>query len=69
MIARYVLILCHSDGRREPFVHDADDEAFGVGSRIAIEGRCWEVLRPHVVWKRRQPLVARNVYECEPCSK
>ena len=69
MTARYVLILCHSDGRREYFIHDTDDEAFGVGSRITIEGRCWDVVRPHIVWKRRESRVAPNVYDCEPCPE
>ncbi len=43
MIARYVLILRHPDGRLEPYVHDADAEVFGVSSRVTIEGRCWHV--------------------------
>ena len=65
MIARYVLILRHPDGWLEPYVHDADAEVFGVSSRVTIEGRCWHVLRPHVVWRGRRARVAPNTYDCE----
>ena len=67
MLARYVLILRHPDGRREPYVHDADAEVFGVGSRVTIEGRCWRVLCPHVIWKGRRSVVSPNTFDCEPC--
>jgi hypothetical protein len=69
VIARYVLILRHPDGRREPYVHDANAEAFGVGSQVTIEGRCWQVMRPHVIWRGRKPLLAPNTYDCEPCRE
>jgi len=69
VIARYVLILRHPDGRLEPYVHDADAEVFGVSSRVTIEGRCWDVLRPHVVWRGRRARVAPNTYDCEPCPE
>jgi hypothetical protein len=66
VIDRYVLILRHPDGRLEPYVHDADAEVFGVSSRVTIEGRCWHVLRPHVIWRGRRARVAPNTYDCEP---
>jgi hypothetical protein len=42
---------------------------FGVSSRVTIEGRCWHVLRPHVVWRGRRARVAPNTYDCEPCPE
>ena len=69
MIARYVLILRYPDGRREPYVHDADAEVFGVSSRVTIEGRCWHVLGPHVIWRGRRAGMAATIYDCEPCPE
>jgi hypothetical protein len=69
VITRYVLILNHPDGRREPYVHDADDEVFGVSSRITVAGRCWHVSRPHAIRRGRRTLGAVNTYDCEPCPE
>jgi hypothetical protein len=69
VIARYILILRHPDGRLEPYVHDVNAEVFAVGSRLMIEGQCWQVLRPHVIWRGSRPVVARNTYDCGPCQK